>query len=73
MEGVLERVDRASQFTRFATFAKLVVPVGTDTSKARELLERVEHGCLIANSLRGSRALEAEISLESPACGSAVA
>lgn len=73
VEGVLERVERASQFTRFTTFAKLVVPPGSDTFKARDLLERAEHGCLIANSLRGLRALEAEISAESPASASAVA
>jgi len=60
-EGVLERVGQNSQFTRFATFAKLTVPVGSDVAKARELLERAEHGCLIANSLRGSRTIEAEV------------
>jgi organic hydroperoxide reductase OsmC/OhrA len=61
VEGVLERVARNSEFTRFTTFATLTVPVGTDTAKARELLERAEHGCLIANSLRGSRLLETRI------------
>ena len=43
------------------TFADLVVPQGTDLTKARELLERAEQGCLIANSLRGERALEAHV------------
>jgi organic hydroperoxide reductase OsmC/OhrA len=61
VEGVLDRVDRVPQFTRFSTFATLTVPVNTDVAKARELLERAEHGCLIANSLRGSRALEAQV------------
>ncbi len=60
-ESVLERVGQNSQFTRFTTFAKLTVPAGSDVAKARELLERAEHGCLIANSLRGSRALEAQV------------
>lgn len=64
VEGVLERVGRTSQFTRYTTFAKLSVPDGADTAKARELLERAEHGCLIANSVNGSRALETEISVE---------
>jgi organic hydroperoxide reductase OsmC/OhrA len=63
VEGVLERVDRNSQFTRYTTFAKLTAPAGTDVAKAREFLERAEHGCLIANSLRGSRVLEAQIAL----------
>ena len=63
VEGLLERVERMSQFTRFTTFAKLTVPPGTDIAKAREFLERAEHGCLVANSLRGSRALECEVVL----------
>jgi len=54
-------VDRVSQFTRYTSFAKLTVPADADVAKARELLERAEHGCLIANSLRGTRALDAEI------------
>lgn len=61
VDGVLERVERVAQFTRFATVARLIVPAGVDLDKARELLERAEHGCLIANSLRGSRTLDAEV------------
>jgi len=67
VEGVLERVEKVSQFTRYTTFATLTVPAGTDAAKAPELLERAEHGCLIANSLRGSRVLECQvITAESP-------
>ena len=61
VEGVLDRVERVPQFTRFTTFARLTVPAGTDVGKAHQLLERAEHTCLISNSLRGSRALEAEV------------
>jgi organic hydroperoxide reductase OsmC/OhrA len=61
VEGVLERVERTSQFTRFTTLAKLSVPPGTDVGAARKLLEQAEHGCLVANSLRGSRTLEAQV------------
>lgn len=61
VEGVLERVERVSQFTRFTTFADLIVPPQTDAGTARKLLEQAERGCLIANSLRGSRALEARV------------
>jgi len=60
-EGVLERVERVAQFTRYTTFAKLTVPPSADAAKARVLLEQAEHGCLISNSLRGSRALETEV------------
>jgi organic hydroperoxide reductase OsmC/OhrA len=61
VEGVLDRVERTPQFTRFTTLATLTVPPGTDTAKARELLERAESSCLIANSLRGLRALDAQV------------
>ena len=61
VEGVLERVERTSKFTRFTTLAKLLVPPGTDVGAARRLLEQAEHGCLVANSLRGERRLEAQI------------
>jgi len=61
VEGVLDRVERVAQFTAYTTFAELTVPAGSDVSKARDLLERAEHGCLIANSLRGSRSLDAQV------------
>ena len=61
VEGLLERVERLAQFTRFTTFVNLTVPTDTDVAKARDLLERAEHGCLITNSLRGSRTLEAQV------------
>jgi len=48
-------------FSRFMTRAELTVPAGTDVTKARSLLEKAEHGCLIANSLRGDRTLEATV------------
>jgi organic hydroperoxide reductase OsmC/OhrA len=61
VEGVLERVERRLQFTRFTTFANLAVPPGTDIDQARKLLEHAEHGCLIANSLRGTRSVELQV------------
>lgn len=61
VEGVLERIGQLSQFTHYTTFATLTVPAGTDAARARELLEQAEHGCLIANSVRGERALETRI------------
>jgi organic hydroperoxide reductase OsmC/OhrA len=61
VEGVLERVGQAAHFTRYTTFAKLRVSAETDAANARELLDRAEQGCLIANSLSGARALEAEV------------
>ena len=61
VEGLLERVERVSQFTRYTTFAKLTVGPGADVAKGRVLLEQAEHGCLISNSLRGSRSLDSQV------------
>lgn len=61
VEGVLDRVDGVSQFTRYTTYARLEMPAGTDVAKARKLLEKAEHTCLISNSLRGERVLVAEV------------
>lgn len=66
VEGLLERVERVSQFTRFTTFAKLTVTEDADVARARKLLEDAEHGCLVANSLRATRVLDAEIQVASP-------
>jgi organic hydroperoxide reductase OsmC/OhrA len=61
VEGILDRLERVSQFTRYTSFVKLTVAGDADVAKARELLERAEHGCLIANSLRGTRSLDAQV------------
>jgi len=63
VEGTLERLEGASQFTRYATYATLTLPADGDAAKARSLLERAEHGCLISNSLRGARTLAAAVIL----------
>jgi peroxiredoxin-like protein len=61
VEGVLERVDGVTQFTKFTTFASLVVPAGSAAETARRLLDKAEHVCLISNSVRGERTLLAEV------------
>jgi organic hydroperoxide reductase OsmC/OhrA len=69
-EGVLERVEGVTRFSRFVTHATLTVPSGTDEAAARKLLERTEHGCLISNSLRAERHLDAEVNaIEAAAVG----
>ncbi len=65
VEGTLERVDGQACFTQLESFATLSVPAGADLAKARALLERAEHACLVSNSLRGTRTLQTEV-LESP-------
>jgi organic hydroperoxide reductase OsmC/OhrA len=61
VEGVLEHSGNTTQFTRFETAARLTLAPGADAEKARHLLGRAEHGCLIANSLRGERTLSTEV------------
>ena len=61
VEGTLERIDGVTHFTRYLTRAVLTVKRATDGGKAKELLERAEKLCLVANSLRGERVLEATV------------
>jgi organic hydroperoxide reductase OsmC/OhrA len=67
VEGTLERVERVAQFTAFRTSATLSVPPQADSAKARKLLEQAEQGCLISNSLRGARTLEAQVLVQQSA------
>jgi len=64
VEGTLERVESQARFTHYACKARLTVAKGTDVEKARALLERAEHSCLISNSLGGTRTLETEVLVE---------
>lgn len=61
VEGTLEKVEGTSKFTRFISHVTLHVPAGTDAARAKLLLEKSEHGCLVANSLTGKRELIADI------------
>jgi organic hydroperoxide reductase OsmC/OhrA len=63
VEGTLERTGGVTQFTRYLTRAVLTVKPTVDTAKARELLERAERLCLVANSLRGDRVLDATVNV----------
>lgn len=65
--GTLERGASGLQFTHFVTHAELEVPALTDLELCRNLLEKAEHGCLIANSLRGTRSLRTRIAELEPA------
>ena len=61
VEGVLDRLDGAAQFTRFRTLATLGIATGANAAKARQLLEKAEHICLITNSLKAARELSIEV------------
>ena len=60
-EGVLDRIDRVTQFTGFTVRASLTVPAGTDETKAQRLLEKAEGACLVTASLKATCHLEADI------------
>jgi organic hydroperoxide reductase OsmC/OhrA len=59
--GTLDRVDRKTQFTRFDVKADLIVPEGTDETRAQRLLQKAEDACLITNSLIADSHLEATV------------
>ena len=59
--GVLDRVEKVSQFTDFNLRVTLEVPAGTDEAKAARLLEKAEHACLITNSLKSATHLDATV------------
>ena len=61
VEGKLERIDNVMQFTVFTTEATLEVPEAADSALCTRLLEKAEHTCLIANSLRSRRELRTTI------------
>ena len=61
VEGVLDRVDGALQFTEFTIDVILETATETDEPKAMRLLEKSEHSCLITRSLKSSTVLRAEI------------
>ena len=66
VEGVLERVDGVTRFTRFTTHATLTLASEVESSKARRLLEKAEHVCLVANSLVSARDLVTEVKVAAP-------
>ena len=61
VSGVLERVDKVTKFTAFEVRAVLDVPEGSNKDKARRLLDKAEHVCLITNSMTAEVRLEAEV------------
>jgi len=61
VDAVLEKVEKVTQFTEFRETVELVVPAGTDETKAMRLLEMAERVCLVTNSLTGKTHLDATV------------
>lgn len=58
VEGTLDRAQGVAQFTKFTVHASLAVVGKVDEAKARALLAKAEHACLISNSLKSERVLQ---------------
>jgi len=61
VEGVMERIEGNSRFTRVTTRVRLVVPPGSDPARAQQLFEKAERGCPISNSLTATKQVECEV------------
>jgi peroxiredoxin-like protein len=61
VEGVLDRVNKVTRFTKFKLRVELEAPQGTNEEKANHLLEKSELSCLITNSLRSETHLDVVI------------
>mgnify|MGYP001497826779 CR=1 FL=1 len=57
------RIDGKTRFTRFVTRATLRLPAGGDAARGKQLLEKAEHVCLVANSLNAERHLEVSVTV----------
>jgi organic hydroperoxide reductase OsmC/OhrA len=62
--GVLDRVERTSQFTGFTLHARVRVPDKASEPLARRVVERAEQTCLVSNSLKGGARVEADVEIE---------
>ena len=61
VDGILDRVDRVTQFTDYFIDVTLHVAHGADTQKAERLLEKSEAVCLVTNSLTGKKHLTTHV------------
>ena len=61
VQGVLDRVERVTQFTAMELQVKLHVPASADVERAKRLLEKSEQNCLITSSLKATVELRAEV------------
>ena len=60
-EGRLEIVEGKFQFTAITIRPSITLMPGGDAAKAKELIEKAEHNCLISNSMKAKVILEPTI------------
>lgn len=58
VDGLLDRVEGVTRFTRFTVKPRLLVKAADDAGRAVQLLEKAERSCLITNSLNAEIHLE---------------
>ena len=61
VEGVLERVEKVTQFTQLHIHARLTVPAEVGAERAERVLQKAEQACLISSSLRATVHLTTEV------------
>ena len=60
-EGRLEIVEGKFQFTAITIRPSITLKPGDDAGKAKELIEKAEHKCMISNSMKAKVTLEPAI------------
>jgi peroxiredoxin-like protein len=60
-EGLLDREQGTTKFTRFTVHAKLHVSQDTNEEKAHRILQKAEDSCLVTNSLSATTHLKAVV------------
>ena len=63
VNGTLDKVERAMQFTALNIKASLTIPADADQDRAKRLLEKAEQTCFITNSLKADPELEIDITV----------
>lgn len=61
VDATLDRKDHVTQFTKVVVHASLIVPATMDVALCERTLQKAEHACLVANSLKCERELQFEI------------
>lgn len=59
--GTVDRVDGVTRFTEIVLRPRLTVPAGTNVERARRVMEKSEHACLVSQSLQTPIRLDMDV------------
>lgn len=65
-EGLLEKAEHGFQFTRVLIRPVLTIAQEAHRERALRLLEKAEHSCLVARSLRSDVVVEPKVLIQAP-------